>query len=65
MNYYLRHPEHGTKVACLDMEVEHDLQNGWEIYDPCFSTESVEIKAAPMNNLEPKRRRKTPSPSVV
>lgn len=58
MVYYLRHPQHGTKVAVLDLEMQFDLENGWELYDPASSTESVEIEAASVNNLGPKRRRK-------
>lgn len=31
---YLRHPIHGAKVACLDIEADFDEQNGWERFDP-------------------------------
>jgi hypothetical protein len=31
---YLKHPEHGVKVACLDLEAEADIENGWERFDP-------------------------------
>jgi hypothetical protein len=31
---YLKHPEHGVKVACLDLEAEADEENGWERFDP-------------------------------
>ena len=26
---YLRHPVHGTKVACLEAEAVYDEKNGW------------------------------------
>ena len=31
---YLRHPEHGEKVATMDLEATHDEENGWERFDP-------------------------------
>lgn len=69
---YLRHPVHGAKVAISDMEVENDLQNGWEEFDP---TEPVTdpapeadvviegaapIKAPVVNELQPRRRGRRP-----
>lgn len=52
---YLQHPVHGTKVASLDLEAEHDEQNGWTRYNP--DTPSVVVEeAAPVNTLEVKRR---------
>ena len=67
---YLRHPLHGHKVACSDMEAEYDENYGWERYtidtpieefaveEPVVEEEQVE--AAPANALEVKtRRRKT------
>ena len=30
---YLTHPVHGAKVACLEMEAEYDVQNGWSRYN--------------------------------
>jgi hypothetical protein len=63
---YLKHPVHGHKVACSDMEADHDETHGWERYT--LSTPSVEVdveetieeEAAPVNALEVKtRRRKT------
>jgi hypothetical protein len=52
---YLQHPKHGTKVANMDLEAEFDEQNGWERYNP--DTPSAPEAAAPVNELEPKRRR--------
>jgi hypothetical protein len=65
---YLKHPIHGTKVATMDAEAEHDEAQGWERYEldtqPAIVEEAVEeaveeVIAAPVNTLEVKRRRKT------
>jgi hypothetical protein len=70
---YLKHPIHGHKVACNDLEAEYDENYGWERYtidtpivEETAVEESVveeletEIEAAPANALEVKtRRRKT------
>jgi hypothetical protein len=58
MTIYLRHAVHGTKVATMAMEAEFDEQNGWERYNP--DTPSAPEAAAPVNELEPKRRRGRP-----
>lgn len=34
MVIYLKHPVHGTKVACMEMEAEADEKNGWTRFDP-------------------------------
>ena len=39
---YLKHPEHGVKVACLDLEAEADIENGWERFDPEQVTPQVD-----------------------
>jgi hypothetical protein len=54
MNIYLKHPIHGNKIANMELEAEHDEQNGWVRYNP--DTPEVEV-AEPVNTL--KRRRKT------
>lgn len=70
---YLKHSVHGHKVACSDMEAEHDENYGWERYtidtptvqefvfeEPAVEEVEPEIEAAPANALEVKtRRRKT------
>lgn len=64
---YLKHPDHGTKVAYMDLEAEFDEQNGWVRYTvdtPSISEEVETVEeatevAAPVNTLEVKRRRKT------
>ena len=58
MTIYLRHAVHGTKIANMAMEAEYDEQNGWERYNP--DTPSAPEAAAPVNELEPKRRRSRP-----
>jgi len=56
MIIYLTHPIHGAKVATMDLEAEMDERNGWTRYNPDTPSEP---KAAPVNVLEVKRRRKT------
>ena len=63
---YLKHPVHGHKVACSDIEADHDENHGWERYTvdtpiiQKFVVEETEVEAAPANTLEVKtRRRKT------
>lgn len=64
---YLKHPDHGDKVATMDLEAEFDEQNGWVRYTPDTPSISEEVEtvakvteaAAPVNTLEVKRRRKT------
>jgi hypothetical protein len=58
MSIYLKHPDHGTKVATMEMEAEFDEQNGWVRYTTDTPSEE-EVIAAPVNVLESKRRRKT------
>jgi hypothetical protein len=59
----MKHPIHGTKVATMDAEAEHDEAQGWERYEldtqPEIVEEIEEVIAAPVNTLEVKRRRKT------
>jgi hypothetical protein len=56
MIIYLEHPEHGAKVATMDLEAEMDERNGWTRYNPDTPSET---EAVPVNVLEVKRRRKT------
>jgi hypothetical protein len=61
---YLKHPDHGTKVATMDAEAEHDEAQGWKRYELDTQLELVEnaveeVDAAPVNILEVKRRRKS------
>ena len=34
MVIYLTHPDHGAKVATMDLEAEADERNGWTRYNP-------------------------------
>jgi len=34
MVIYLKHPVHGTKVACMEAEAAADERNGWSRFDP-------------------------------
>ena len=61
---YLKHPDHGTKVATMEAEAEHDEAQGWKRYEldtqPEVVEEAVEETiAAPVNTLEKRTRRKT------
>lgn len=51
---YLTHPQHGCKVATLDLEAESDEKNGWTRYNP--ETPSDPEEAAPVNALGTKRK---------
>lgn len=63
---YLRHPDHGAKVAISDMEADSDRLNGWEDFDPAVldvsqSTEEViEAPVESVNELQPRRRGRRP-----
>lgn len=65
MTIYLKHPDHGTKVATMEIEAENDEKNGWVRYtlDTPSAIEIIEEPtaetAAPVNTMEVKRRRKT------
>jgi hypothetical protein len=63
---YLRHPQHGEKIASMELEAENDEQNGWTRYTINTPTESVEVvEEQPesvvevVNTLKPKTRRKS------
>lgn len=53
MHIYLKHPQHGSKVAISDLEAEADVKEGWVRY----TLGAPEPEAEPVNEL--KRRRKT------
>lgn len=55
---YLKHPQHGSKIAGLDIEAQEDERNGWVRYT--HDTPSVSEDAAPVNELEVKRRGRPP-----
>lgn len=38
---YLRHPQHGAKIAYMDAEANADKLNGWEEYAPTSQIETL------------------------
>ena len=58
MNIYLKHERHGTKIATMELEAEYDELNGWVRYT--HGTPSLSEAAAPVNELEVKRRGRPP-----
>jgi hypothetical protein len=50
MVIYLRHPIHGTKVACSDHEAKYDQSLGWLIYNP--DTLDTVVVAAPVKKTD-------------
>jgi hypothetical protein len=57
---YMQHPNHGSKVATLEEEAVYDEQNGWVRYNPETPSSGSDdlVSAAPVNDLEVKRRRR-------
>jgi hypothetical protein len=53
---YLRHPVHGTKVACLEAEAVYDEKNGWVRFD---------VDEEPVTVNEMKRPRGRPRVEVI
>jgi hypothetical protein len=49
---YLKHPEHGVKVACLDLEAEADEENGWIRFDP---DDDIQCLRSDMRSVEAPR----------
>jgi hypothetical protein len=50
MVIYLRHPDHGTKVAIAEAEAIYDEKHGWERFDvnsPELDTIVVNVLAKP------------------
>jgi len=47
MVIYMRHPDHGNKVAIAEAEAVYDEKNGWERYEPGVSEEDVNELAKP------------------
>lgn len=65
MIIYLRHPKHGTKVACSAHEAKDDMEWGWEEFDPNDPDESESpapsetvVSETSANTLRARRRRK-------
>jgi len=51
---YMKHPDHGEKIATLELEAEYDEKNGWARYTP-----GEEPAPEPVNELRPRRRRES------
>jgi hypothetical protein len=49
---YLKHPQHGTKIATMEMEADFDETNGWVRYNPDTPSDSEEA----VNTLVVKRK---------
>jgi len=49
---YLKHPQHGTKIATIEMEADFDERNGWVRYNPDTPSDSEEA----VNTLVVKRK---------
>ena len=60
---YMSHFLHGTKVATMEQEAVYDESKGWVRYTP--DTPPVEDVAAPVNQLEIKRKYTRRLPSEV
>lgn len=44
---YLKHPRHGTKVACGEAEAKYDEGNGWTRFEPAAAQEGVQVSVVP------------------
>jgi hypothetical protein len=49
---YLKHPDHGEKIATLELEAEYDEKHGWARYTPGEAP-----APEPVNELRPRRRK--------
>jgi hypothetical protein len=58
MLIYLKHQRHGTKIATMELEAEHDEEHGWVRYNP-EESEQIE-EPAPINELQVRRRGRPP-----
>ena len=54
MHIYLKHPDHGTKVAIAEVEARADEKNGWVRYTP-----DSDVVPDFLNALRPKRPKQT------
>jgi hypothetical protein len=57
---YLEHPQHGSKVAFMDLEAQHDEENGWtRMANPDAPSVNMLARAAEddtMTSEAPRRR---------
>jgi hypothetical protein len=54
---YMRHPQHGDKVAIAEEEAEFDEQNGWTRYTLDEDPDGA-VDSAPTNQLARRGRRR-------
>ena len=50
---YLMHPKHGVKIALIEVEAQHDEQNGWVRFDPDDLADDVTDALAEEPSAEP------------
>jgi hypothetical protein len=55
---YLKHPEHGAKVATLEAEAIYDETHGWLRYDP--DTPEADEDGSAVNEMADLQRRGRP-----
>ena len=60
---YLKHPVHGSKVACSEFEAEGDKANGWEVYDPAQATPKPALVSTAKDNPNPEPPASVEAPS--
>lgn len=60
MIIYMKHPQHGTKIANLEIEAVADEENGWVRYTLDDVRECEDATPEMVNYLEPKRRGRPP-----
>jgi hypothetical protein len=49
---YLKHPVHGGKVACAELEAQYDEKNGWVRYTPEVTpVETAPVETAPVDDV--------------
>jgi len=56
-NIYLKHPDHGTKIAFMEEEAIFDEESGWMRYDPG----QPNLNVATGNQLVNRRRGRRPT----
>lgn len=48
---YLKHPVHGGKVACAELEAQQDEKNGWVRYTPEAPAEAAPAVPEPADSI--------------
>ena len=47
---YLRHPLHGSKVACMEQEAVYDEGTGWVRFDPSVAVAAPAVVPEPVSD---------------